>query len=145
MTVGFVRATKAYLLPAVLEDVFSFRKAFLTSNGVLRSLFNAISTTNGTATAISTLRGSYYDTSVDCQGFQPIDYPSACPWGLLSFVESAASSLGVTGNITEAEVSCIAEVQVVRKAPQVTQEIAGKPSTRDYFHYAPPSCFGMRW
>lgn len=105
MTVGFVRATKAYILPTVLNDVFSFRKAFLTANGVLDSIFSALSATNGTTTAVSTLRGSYYDVSVDCQGFQPSGFPTTCPWGLLSFIESSASSLGINGSLSEAEVS----------------------------------------
>ncbi|CAM9728040.1 unnamed protein product, partial [Sphacelaria rigidula] len=103
MTIGFVRATKAYLLPTVVQDVFRFRKAYLTTAGVLRSLFDAISTANGTATAVSTLRGNYEDAIVSCGGFQLSDYESVCPWGILSFVESAASTLGATGNITEAE------------------------------------------
>lgn len=110
MTIGFVRATKAYLLPTVVQDVFRFRKAYLTTAGVLRSLFDAISTANGTATAVSTLRGNYEDAIVSCGGFQPSDYESVCPWGILSFVESAASTLGATGNITEAEVRSIARV-----------------------------------
>lgn len=109
MTVGFVRATKAYLLPSVLEDVFTFRKAFLTLDGVLRKLFNTMSAINGTAIAVTTLRGNHEDTSVDCQGFQPTGYSNVCPWGLLSFVESAASSLGVAGKFTEAEVRCLAK------------------------------------
>lgn len=73
MTVGFVRATKAYLLPAVLRDVFQFRKAFLTANAVLQSIFTSISTTSGTATAVSTLRGDYREVSIDCLGFKPSD------------------------------------------------------------------------
>lgn len=106
MTVGFVRATKAYILPTVLDDVFRFRKAFLTADGILRTLFSAISTFNGTATAVSTLRGSYEENSVDCQGFRPTGFSSssACPWGLLSFIESAASALGVNGTLSEVEV-----------------------------------------
>lgn len=104
MTVGFVRATKAYILPSVLNDVFRFRKAFLTADGVLRTLFSGISTSNGTATAVSALRGSYDDTSIDCQGFQPTGYSSDCPWGLLSYIESAGSSLGVNGTFSEVEV-----------------------------------------
>lgn len=107
MTVGFVRATKAYLLPTVLGDVFRFRKAFLTADGVLSALFSAISAANGTTTAISTLRTSYLDTPVSCQGFQPSGYSNLCPWGLLSFVENAATSLGVMGSISEAEVRSI--------------------------------------
>lgn len=105
MTIGFVRATKAYLLPTVLQDVFGFRKAYLTTSGVLRSLFDAISTANGTSTAVSTLRGNYENATVSCGDFQPSDYESVCPWGLQSFVGSAASLLGATGDITEAEVS----------------------------------------
>lgn len=104
MTVGFVRATKAYLLPKVLGDVYNFRKAYLTADSVLHPLFSAISATHGTGTAVSTLRGSYDDASIDCIGFQPEGYANSCPWGLLSFVETAASSLGVNGTITEAEV-----------------------------------------
>lgn len=105
MTVGFVRATKAYILPTVLNDVFSFRKAFLAANGVLGSIFSAISATDGTTTAVSALRGSYNDVSVDCQGFQPSGFSTICPWGLLSFIETSASSLGVNGSFSEAEVS----------------------------------------
>lgn len=104
MTVGFVRATKAYILPTVLDDVFRFRKAFLTADSVLRSIFSAISATNGTATAVSSLRGNYDDVSVDCLGFQPSGYAGTCPWGLLSFIQSSASSLGVDGTLSEAEV-----------------------------------------
>lgn len=104
MTVGFVRASKAYILPTVLDDVYRFRKAFLTADRVLRSIFSAISTTNGTATAVSTLRSNYYDVSVDCQGLQPSGFSSDCPWGLLSFIQNAASSLGVNGTLSEAEV-----------------------------------------
>lgn len=104
MTVGFVRATKAYILPTVLDDVFRFRKAFLTADAILRTIFSAISTSNGTATAVSALRGNYADTSIDCQGYQPTGYSSDCPWGLLSFIESAASSLGVNGTFSEVEV-----------------------------------------
>lgn len=104
MTEGFVRATKAYILPTVLNDVYSFRKAFLTTDSVLRSMFSSISATDGTATAVSTLRSSYDDASVDCQGFQPSGYSNSCPWGLLSFIQSAATSLGVDGSFSEAEV-----------------------------------------
>ncbi|CBJ26590.1 hypothetical protein Esi_0035_0090 [Ectocarpus siliculosus] len=103
MTEGFVRATKAYILPTVLNDVYSFRKAFLTADSVLRSIFSSVSATDGTATAVSTLRSSYDDTSVDCQGFQPSGYSNSCPWGLLSFIQSAATSLGVDGSFSEAE------------------------------------------
>ncbi|CAM9155381.1 unnamed protein product [Ectocarpus sp. 13 AM-2016] len=103
MTEGFVRATKAYILPTVLNDVYSFRKAFLTADSVLRSIFSSISATDGTATAVSTLRSSYDDTSVDCQDFQPSGYSNSCPWGLLSFIRSAATSLGVDGSFSEAE------------------------------------------
>lgn len=104
MTVGFVRASKAYILPTVLDDVFRFRKAFLTADAILRTIFSAISTSNGTATAVSALRGNYVDTSIDCQGYQPTGYSSDCPWGMLSFIESAASSLGVNGTFSEVEV-----------------------------------------
>lgn len=104
MTVGFVRASKAYILPAVLDDVYRFRKAFLTLDSVLRSMFSAISVTGGTAEAVSTLRGNYNDASVDCQGLQPSGYSSGCPWGLLSFIESAGLSLGVDGTFSKAEV-----------------------------------------
>lgn len=104
MTVGFVRATKAYILPTVLDDVFRFRKAFLTADVILRTIFSAISISNGTATAVSSLRGSYDGTSIDCQMYQPTGYSSDCPWGLLSFIESAASSLGVNGTFSEVEV-----------------------------------------
>lgn len=104
MTVGFVRASKAYILPTVLDDVYRFRKAFLTADGVLRSVFSAMSTTNGTADAVSTLRSSHLNASVDCQGFQPSAYSGDCPWGLLSFIQSAANSLGVNGTLSKAEV-----------------------------------------
>lgn len=104
MTVGFVRATKAYLLPAVLRDVYQFRKAFLTANAVLQSIFTSISTTSGTATAVATLRGDYREVSIDCQGFKPSGYSGVCPWGLLSFIEDSASSLGVIGTLSEIEV-----------------------------------------
>ncbi|CAM9090652.1 unnamed protein product, partial [Laminaria digitata] len=118
MTVGFVRATKAYILPSVLNDVFRFRKAFLTADGVLRTLFSGISTSNGTATAVSALRGSYDDTSIDCQGFQPTGYSSDCPWGLLSYIESAGSSLGVNGTFSEVEAEYLLGLQ-----PQVNGSI----------------------
>lgn len=104
MTVGFVRASKAYILPTVLDDVYRFRKAFLTIDSVLRSIFSAISATGGTAEAVSTLRGDYNGGSVDCQGLQPSGFSSDCPWGLLSFIQNAASSLGVDGTFSEAEV-----------------------------------------
>lgn len=104
MTVGFVRASKAYILPTVLDDVYRFRKAFLTMDSVLRSIFSAISAIDGTTVAVSALRGNYYEASVDCQGFQPSGYSSGCPWGLLSFIQSAASSLGVDGTFSDAEV-----------------------------------------
>lgn len=104
MTVGFVRATKAYVLPAVLEDVFHFRKSFITVNNILRSVFSSISATSGTATAVSALRSNYNDELVDCQGFQPTGYSNNCPWGLLSFIESAGTSSGVDGTFSEAEV-----------------------------------------
>ncbi|CAM9257644.1 unnamed protein product [Scytosiphon promiscuus] len=103
MTVGFVQASKAYILPTVLDDVYRFRKAFLAINSVLGSIYSAIVVANGTDVAVSTLRGRYEDASIDCQGFQPSEYSSGCPWGVLSFIESAASSLGVQGNISEAE------------------------------------------
>lgn len=104
MTVGFVRASKAYILPTVLDDVYRFRKAFLAINGVLSAVYSGILVANGTDVAVSTLRGRYEDTVIDCQGFQPIGYSSSCPWGILSFIESAASSLGVQGSFSEAEV-----------------------------------------
>lgn len=105
MTVGFVRATKAYVLPTVLDDVFRFRKAFLTADRVLRLIFSALSATSGTAVAVSSLRGSFNEVSVDCLGFQPSGYLSTtCPWGVLSFIESAANSLGVDGSFSETEV-----------------------------------------
>lgn len=106
MTVGFVRASKAYILPTVLDDVYNFRKAFLSMNSILSSIFSAISVANGTEVAVSTLRGRYEDASVDCQGFQPSGYSTGCPWGVLSFIESAAGSLGVQGTFSEAEVRC---------------------------------------
>ena len=101
---GFVRATKAYILPTVFDDVYRFRKAFLTLDSVLRTLFSAISASGGTAEAVSTLRGNYNDGLVDCQGLQPTGYSSGCPWGLLSFIQSAGLSLGVDGSFSEAEV-----------------------------------------
>lgn len=104
MTVGFVRGAKAYLLPAVLGDVYSFRKAYLTLDGVLRSLFEAISGTNGTARAVSALRARHEDASVDCMGFHPKGFGQSCPWGLLSFVEEAGALAGVNATISEAEV-----------------------------------------
>lgn len=107
MTVGFVRASKAYILPAVLNDVYRFRKAFLTMDSVLRSMFSAISASGGIAEAVFTLRGNYNDGSVDCRGLQPSGYSSGCPWGLLSFIQSAALSLGVVGTFSEAEVSVV--------------------------------------
>lgn len=104
MTVGFVRASKAYILPTVLGDVYRFRKAFLTIDSVLRSIFSAISTTDGTAEAVSTLRGNHSDGAIDCLGLQPSGYSSGCPWGLLPFIRRAALSLGVDGTLSEAEV-----------------------------------------
>lgn len=105
MTVGFVRATKAHLLPKVLTDVYYFRKAYLTLDKVLRSMFMNIATINGTDIAVSTLRARYTEFSMDCQGLRPSGYGGLCPWGLLSFVESAAYSLGVNGTtISEVEV-----------------------------------------
>lgn len=119
MTVGFVRAAKAYILPTVLDDVYRFRKAFLTIDSVLRSVFATISATGGTAEAVSTLRGNYNDGSVDCQGMQPSGYLSGCPWGLLSFIQSAALSLGVDGTFSEAEVQwvvCVASLLLQNKS-----------------------------
>ena len=104
MTVGFVRATKAYLLPAVLSDVYQFRKAFLTADKVLGSIFSSLSANSGTTTAVSALCGDYHSVTIDCQGFQPRRYSTSCPWGLLSYIENAASSLGVRGTISETEV-----------------------------------------
>lgn len=101
---GFVRATKAYFLPTVLRDVYQFRKAFLTANAVLRSIFTSISTTSGIATAVSTLRGDYREASIDCKGFNPSGYSGFCPWGLLSFIENSASTLGVIGTLSQLEV-----------------------------------------
>ncbi|CAM9656283.1 unnamed protein product [Ascophyllum nodosum] len=103
MTVGFVRATKAYLLPAVLSDVYQFRKAFLTADKVLGSIFSSLSANSGTTTAVSALCGDYHSVTIDCQGFQPRGYSTSCPWGLLSYIENAASSLGVRGTISETE------------------------------------------
>ncbi len=121
---GFVRASKAYILPTVLDDVYRFRKAFLTMDSVLRSIFSAISAIDGTAVAVSTLRGNYNDASVDCQGFQPSGYSSGCPWGLLSFIQSAASSLGVDGTFSDAEVQWKGKPVLIRASLCVTIGVA---------------------
>lgn len=104
MTIGFVRASKAYILPSVLGDVFRFRKAFLTLNSVLRSMYAALTSTSGETAALSTLRGDYIEASIDCHGYRPSGHSTVCPWGLLSFIQNAAAAAGVNGTLSEVEV-----------------------------------------
>ncbi|CAM9202218.1 unnamed protein product [Choristocarpus tenellus] len=121
ITTGFVRATKAYLLPNILTDIYYFRKAFHVSDTILRSLLHEIVVSNGTSAAVAALRGSYHDTSVNCLGFEPSGY-GTCPWGLLSYIESAASSLGVNGTISEAEAEYLLGLRLPSNASILDRE-----------------------